>query len=69
MESQGVDFAVLFGWALCAAATALTLTLGAILSYHWYRYAFNRAVASLAIVTYFGVSALLLLTLFATALI
>jgi hypothetical protein len=47
-------------WAIFAAAAALTVLLGALLTYHWFRYAHNPAAALLSVIIYASVSFLLL---------
>lgn len=51
----------LLAWAVFAAATALTLSLGALLTYHWFRYAMNPAVSLLSLLIY-GATAFVLLS-------
>lgn len=50
----------LLAWAVFAAASALTICLGLLLAYHWFRYAMNPAVSLLSLVTYSGVAFVLL---------
>lgn len=50
----------LLAWAIFAGAAALTVVLGALLAYHWFRYAMNPAVSLLSLIAYGGVSFLLL---------
>ena len=57
----------LIAWAVFGGAALLTAALGAILAYHWYRYAMNPAVATLSFAVYSIVSFVLLSTLFASA--
>ena len=47
-------------WAIFAAASALTTLLGALLTYHWFRYAQNPAASLLSLIIYATVSFLLL---------
>ena len=58
----------LLAWAIFAAATALTLALGALLAYHWFRYAMNGAAAMLSVIVYAGISFVLLSGLLAATL-
>jgi hypothetical protein len=51
----------LVAWAVFAGATALTITLGALLAYHWFRYAMNPAVSLLSLIIY-GATAFVLLS-------
>lgn len=51
----------LVAWAVFAAATALTVLLGALLTYHWFRYAQNPAVSFLSLIIY-GATAFVLLS-------
>lgn len=50
----------LLAWAIFAAASALTILLGLLLCYHWFRYAMNPAVALLSSLIYAGTAFLLL---------
>lgn len=50
----------LIAWAIFAAACALTILLGLLLSYHWFRYAMNAAVALLSSIIYTTIAFLLL---------
>jgi len=50
----------LLAWAVFAAATALTLSLGALLTYHWFRYAMYPAVSLLSLIIYASVAFVLL---------
>lgn len=50
----------LLAWAIFAAASALTVLLGILLSYHWFRYAMNPAIALLGSIIYGGIAFLLL---------
>lgn len=50
----------LLAWAIFAASTALTILLGLLLAYHWFRYAMNPAVALLSSIIYAGTAFLLL---------
>ncbi len=50
-------------YAIFLGASALTVFLGALLTYHWYRYAMNPGVATLAVCVYAGVSGTLILGL------
>ena len=52
-------------WAIFIGATLLSLTLGTILAYHWFRYAMNPAASFSALVLFSCVSVLLLSTLLA----
>lgn len=52
-------------WAIFVGATLLSITLGALLAYHWYRYAMNNAIAITALIIYTGISLFLLACLFA----
>ena len=55
---------------VCAFGTLIfSLGFGAVLSYHWVRYAMSPVIASAAIMLYWLVSTILLLTLFGAALI
>lgn len=50
----------LLAWAIFAASSALTVLLGLLLTYHWFRYAMNPAVALLSSIIYAGTAFLLL---------
>ena len=52
-------------WAIFLGSCALTVTLGVILAYHWFRYAMNRGTAILACGIYATVSGFLLLGILA----
>ena len=54
-------------WAVFAGATLLAILLGAILSYHWFRFAMNPPVAFTAFVVYATVSGFLLSGVLAAA--
>lgn len=47
-------------WAVFVGALLLVISLGAILAYHWFRYAMNPTVAMTATIVYAIVSGLLL---------
>lgn len=47
-------------WAIFAAAAFLTVLLGALLVYHWFRYAMNPAVSLLSSIIYGSIAFLLL---------
>ena len=50
----------LFAWAIFAASAALSLGLGGLLAYHWFRYAMNRPMSVTASIVYFGITFFLL---------
>lgn len=53
MESGVVSgFFPLLGWAIFLGATALSATLGIILSFHWFKYAMNPRVAMTGTIIY-----------------
>ncbi len=52
MENPFAAFLPMLGWAIFIGATMLSLSLGAILSYHWYRYAMNPPMSSFAILIF-----------------
>jgi hypothetical protein len=56
----------LLAWAIFAAATALTVLLGLLLAYHWFRYAMNPAVSLLSSAVYAGIACVLLSALLAS---
>ena len=53
-------------WVIFAAAAALATCLGALLAYHWFRYAMNPAMSSTALIIYAGITFFLITGLFAT---
>ncbi|MBI5456314.1 hypothetical protein HY969_01105 [Candidatus Kaiserbacteria bacterium] len=58
------EFAIVVMWLLFAAASALAILLGGILSYHWVRFAMNAYVPAAALVLYAIGVFLLLSTMF-----
>ena len=52
---------------VCLAALGLTVAVGIILSYHWFKYGMNPIVATLAIIVYSMGCLFLLLILFGIA--
>lgn len=50
----------LFVGVLAAASIVLTVLLGIILAFHWFRYAMNPAATMVALVLYLGISATLI---------
>jgi hypothetical protein len=63
MESGVVSgFFPMLGWAIFLGATALSITLGAILSFHWFRYAMNPSAAMVGTIVY-GVGCIIILAL------
>ena len=50
----------LLAWAVFAASAALSLGLGGILTYHWFRYAMQRPMSVTASIVYFGITCFLL---------
>lgn len=62
------DMVLLGAWAVFAGACVLTLLLGAVLSFHWYSYAMNRAVSVGALILYIAGSVLCLALIAATIL-
>lgn len=52
-------------WAIFIGALLLSISLGALLTYHWLRYAMNRGVSLTALLIYGGVTFFLLSSLFA----
>lgn len=68
MENPLIAFLPILAWALFLGALMLSVLIGAILSYHWFRYAMNPPVASLAFLIFaigtgFLVSGLLVATI------
>ena len=51
-------------WVIAFAALIVIVVLGAMLAYHWIRYAMNHLISSVAIGIFSAVSGLLLLTIF-----
>lgn len=63
MESGVVSgFFPLLGWAIFLGSCALSVTLGAILSFHWFRYAMNPSAAMMGTIVY-GLGCLVILSL------
>lgn len=53
MESSVVSgFFPLLGWAIFLGSCALSVTLGGILSFHWYKYAMNPSAATIGTIVY-----------------
>lgn len=53
MESGVVSgFFPLLGWAIFFGASALSVALGVILSFHWFRYAMNPSMAMTGSIIY-----------------
>lgn len=50
----------LLAWAVFAASTALTILLGLLLAYHWFRYAMNPAMSLLSLAIYSATALVLL---------
>jgi ABC-type uncharacterized transport system permease subunit len=46
------EFATVLMWLLFAAASALSVLLGGILTYHWVRFAMNKYVPAAALLLY-----------------
>ena len=69
MEGIGAGgFLVTFVWILFAAAIALSIGLGAILMYHWTRFAMNSVVPAIALIVYGSGCALFIFVMFGAAL-
>lgn len=63
MESGVVSgFFPMLGWAIFLGSCALSLTLGIILSFHWFRYAMNPSMATIGTIAY-GAGCLIILAL------
>ena len=56
-------------WAIFAGAALLSITLGAILAYHWFRYAMNRAMSLTMLIIYGGITFFLLSGLLAATIV
>lgn len=63
MESA-LEFLPFVAWILAGATFAMTLLLGVILAYHWFRYAMNITATSIAIIAYGGVTLFLITGMF-----
>ncbi len=59
-------FFSLLAWAIFLGATALSVVLGVIVSYHWFRYARNETASLVAAVVY-GAGCLLILLMLLSA--
>lgn len=55
----------LLTWAIFAASAALSLGLGGLLAYHWFRYAMNKPMSFTASIIYFSITSFLLVGLIA----
>lgn len=64
--NPAIDVLPLLIWAIFAAACALSIFLGALLAYHWFRYAMNPAASMLATIVYAGTAFVLLSGLLAS---
>jgi hypothetical protein len=53
-DGSSASLVVTLLWAVLAAATALSLTLGAILAYHWIRFSMSPFVPMTAMIAYAG---------------
>lgn len=63
MESGVVSgFFPMFGWAIFLGSCALSIVLGIILSFHWFRYAMNPSAAMIGTIAY-GAGCLVILAL------
>ena len=56
----------LLAWVIFAASVTLSLGLGGLLAYHWFRYAMNKPMSFTACIVYFGITSFLLTSLIAT---
>lgn len=65
MDTQVASFLSTLMWAIFAGATLLSLSLGGLLAYHWFRYAMNRSMSVTMLLIYGGISFFLLSSLFA----
>lgn len=54
-------------WLIAGSTAVFVVILGAILAYHWMRFAMNPFVTTIAIAVFCVVSAMLLIALFAAA--
>lgn len=53
MESGVIPgFFSVLAWAILLGATALSIVLGVVLSYHWFRYAMNPSAALIGTIVY-----------------
>ncbi len=52
MQNPLVAFLPTLGWAVFIGAFLLSILLGAILSYHWFKYAMNPPAASAAFLVF-----------------
>jgi hypothetical protein len=69
MESGVVSgFFPMLGWAIFFGASALSVTLGIILSFHWFRYAMNPSMAMMGTILY-GAGCVIILALLLGAVI
>jgi hypothetical protein len=69
METGVVSgFFPLLGWAIFIGSCALSVTLGGVLSFHWYKYAMNPSVATIGTIVY-GAGCLIILSMLLGAVI
>jgi hypothetical protein len=61
-------FFSLLSWAIFLGATALSVGLGFVLSFHWYRYSSNQNVAFISTLVYGGGCLVILALLLGTVL-
>lgn len=54
----------LIAWSIFTGAALFTILAGIVLSYHWFRYSFNKTASIIALSLYGGVSFVLLSLLF-----
>jgi hypothetical protein len=52
MENTLGTLLPMLAWAVFIGATVLSILLGAILSYHWFKYAMNPPIASVAFLVF-----------------
>lgn len=66
MDPSLAAFLPSLAWAVFAAATALAVTLGVILAYHWFRYALNKQMSFTMLILYGVVTLMSLFALLAS---
>lgn len=66
MDPLVLESAPLLLWVIFGATSVLSVSLGGLLAYHWFRYGMNRPVALTAMLIYGGITLVLISSLFAS---
>ena len=67
MDHVVIALLPLLAWAVLIGATALSITWGVVIGYHWFRYAMDTKLSILTVTLYSVVATLLLSGLLASA--